>query len=309
MEDKLYLKREWFIQRVEGKISDHYEGFDKKYILGQGAFSKVIKVVHRSTKNVRACKIIPKHKVEDSEKFKTEIEILQSVDHPSIIKLYEIYEDMANIFLVMELCTGGELFDRILKIDHFDEIKARKLFKQIVGAINYLHKKELCHRDIKAENFLFLDNSDDLTLKLIDFGLSTKFAVENTHFAKNKIDDNFFPQSKSKKFHSKVGTSYYIAPEVLDGNYDEKCDIWGVGVLLYIILVGYPPFFGNTDREILKRVRLYQYDFDRPEWEKVSDHAKDLISNILKPSDKRYTLAQVYAHPWMNEKIKTSVSL
>lgn len=209
----------------------------------------------------RAIKKIPKRKVKDPNEFANEIEILQRMDHPNIIKLYETFEDARNVYMVTEyvpnrcrLCTGGELFDKIIQKGFFSEEEARTVFNQIMLALNYCHSQNVAHRDLKPENFLLLDDSPGWPLKLIDFGLSF---VYNTG------------KSTSKGMGTLVGTvidflrqSYYMAPEVMQGRYDQTCDIWSAGVILYILVSSVPPFNGETDEDILEKVKLMKYSFD-----------------------------------------------
>lgn len=175
----------------------------------------------------------------------------------------------------MELCEGGELFDRITDKGCFSEAEAHEIFLQIMQALNYCHANGICHRDLKPENFLFLTKADDSPLKVIDFGLSILF-------------EGAGPAVKQKvSMKTKAGTPYYISPEVLKGNYDELCDIWSAGVILYILLSGVPPFFGDTDPEILEAVQKGEYSLDIPEFKFVSDSAKDLIKQMICKPEKR----------------------
>lgn len=227
------------------------EDYDIKHVLGEGSFGQVKLVVHKRNKIERAMKIIKKQGVSEEEKeqmFK-EVSILKSLDHPNIIKIFDMYEDDMNIYLVIEqtstylrYCSGGELFDRIQKINYFSEAEAAKYIKQLLSAISYLHAKNIVHRDLKAENLLFENDTPDASLKLIDFGVSCEFL-------------------KGHKLKETLGTPYYIAPEVLLQNYDEKCDVWSCGVILYILLCGYPPFNGEDDQEILDCVKQGEFSF------------------------------------------------
>lgn len=166
-------------------------------------------------------KVISKSKVKNPERFKLEIDIMKQLDHPNIIKLYETFEDTRNVYLVMEICEGGELFDRIIEKGQFSEAEARHIFTQIMHALNYCHKNKICHRDLKPENFLLLTKADDSPLKMIDFGLSKFFDMKES--------------AKALSMTTKAGTPYYISPEVLKGDYDESCDIWSAGYLFSII--------------------------------------------------------------------------
>ena len=169
---------------------------------------------------------------------------MRELDHPNIIKLFETFEDSKFVYLVMELCEGGELFDKIIEKGSFTESQARNYFRQMISAVNYIHSKRICHRDLKPENFLLLDKSDNSPLKMIDFGMSVMFT------------DKMLKQNGGKMHMTlQVGTPYYISPEILKSNYDEGCDIWSSGVILYILLSGVPPFFGNSDAEIMNMIR------------------------------------------------------
>lgn len=189
-----------------------------------------------------------KGKISNLEKFMLEINILTVIDHPNVIKLYEIFEDSRYFYLIMEECVGGELFDRILerinKRKMFTEREAAGIFKQMMSAIGYCHGQNICHRDLKPENLLLLDKSPNSPVKVIDFGLSKIF---------------------NKDFHrmsTKVGTAYYVSPEVLSGDYDEKCDIWSAAVILCILLTGEPPFNGSNDTEIYKKILAKKFSFE-----------------------------------------------
>lgn len=310
MEQKdIKVKKEWFIEKGVGSIYDSYK-IDERMELGQGSYGKVIKAKNKHTNAVRAIKIIPKAKVKNHERFATEINIQKTLDHPNIIKLYETYEDERNVYLVFEVCEGGELFDRIISKGHFSENEARHLFVQIMKSLFYCHKHGICHRDLKPENFLFGSKDDHSVLKLIDFGLSKIFANENEIIdskpSNSKIAgfSEFRGRRKPNAMTTKAGTPYYIAPEVMDGNYDEKCDIWSAGVLLYILLCGYPPFYGNTDAQIQESVKKGKYDFESSEWKGVNDGAKDLIKKCLVLAQHRPTAEQVLGHPWMQQEVK-----
>ena len=206
------------------------------------------------------------------------------MDHPNIIKLYEVYEDNRYIYLIMEECSGGELFDRIIeKINKktlFTEKEAASIFKEMMSAICYCHAQGICHRDLKPENLLFY-SSEDSPLKVIDFGLSRIFS-KGDH-----------------KMSTKVGTAYYVSPEVLSGDYDEKCDVWSSGVILYIILTGDPPFNGANDNEIYRKIQQKKFGFPSPVWDKISDDVKDLIKHMICDPKDRITAQEVLNHTWV----------
>jgi calcium-dependent protein kinase len=286
VETNVYLKKQWFIKSKAGKVEDNYQ-FDIKKLLGSGTYGNVIKAVHANTKELRAIKVIQKSKVRNKDRFQLEIDIMRQLDHPNVIKLYETFEDARNLYLVMELCEGGELFDRIIAKGHFNEKEARNLFTQIMLALNYCHANKICHRDLKPENFLLLTKADDSPIKVIDFGLSTY------------ITDKGAMSGSKVAMTTKAGTPYYISPEVLAGEYDEKCDIWSAGVILYILLSGVPPFYGDTDPQILDSVKKGLFTFDIPEFKGVSESAKDLIKKMICKPAVRLTAQQSLDHPWM----------
>lgn len=282
-----------FIIENTGKISDNYD-MDKKK-LGEGSYGSVSKATNKSTKAIRAVKTISKSQMKNLERFKQEIAIMKMMDHPNIIKLFETFEDHRNIYLVMELCSGGELFDRIIATGHFSEKEAAVLMQQIIRAVYYMHENSICHRDLKPENFLFMtkDPIENNYLKIIDFGLSCKF-------------------SPDRVMETKAGTPYYVAPQVLSGKYDHQSDIWSCGVIMYVLLCGYPPFFGDTDADVLAKVRLGVFNFNPADWKNVSDDAKSLIRYMLKMNSKdRYTAEQALNHDWIKNKAPraTGVSL
>eukprot|EP00442_Polarella_glacialis_P009015 CAMPEP_0115076298 /NCGR_PEP_ID=MMETSP0227-20121206/16353_1 /TAXON_ID=89957 /ORGANISM="Polarella glacialis, Strain CCMP 1383" /LENGTH=501 /DNA_ID=CAMNT_0002463431 /DNA_START=159 /DNA_END=1664 /DNA_ORIENTATION=+ len=278
------IGRAQFIIDNTGKITDFYT-LDKKK-LGEGSYGSVCKAKNKSTGAVRAVKTIPKAAMKNVEGFKKEIAIMKMMDHPNIIKLYETFEDHRNIYLCMELCGGGELFDRIIQHGHFTEVHAAILMQQIIRAVYYMHENHICHRDLKPENFLFTSNEsiEKNSLKIIDFGLSCEFKA-------------------GKALTTKAGTPYYVAPQVLAGKYDQQSDIWSCGVIMYVMLCGYPPFYGDTDAEVLNKVRAGSYNFSPADWKNVSQDAKDLIKSMLIfHAVDRYTAEQALNHDWVKNK-------
>mmetsp|Transcript_7941 Transcript_7941/g.13852 ORF Transcript_7941/g.13852 Transcript_7941/m.13852 type:complete len:401 (-) Transcript_7941:67-1269(-) len=211
---------------------------------------------------------------------------MKIMDHPNIIKLYESFEDHRNIYLILELCTGGELFDRIIDAGHFTEVQAAIVMQNMFRAMFYMHENHICHRDLKPENFLFTtkDAIEKAALKVIDFGLACKFSADQV-------------------LTTKAGTPYYVAPQVLAGKYDQAADLWSLGVIMYVVLCGYPPFYGETDADVLAKVRLGNFSFNAADWKSVSEDAKNLIRMLLKmnPRD-RYTAEQALNHVWVRNK-------
>lgn len=270
-------------------IGEYIENIEKFYNfekeLGSGAYGKVFRVQHLATKEYFACKKMNKRQINNKSRFKIEIDLLKATDHPYIVKLHEIYEDNIYLYLIMEECKGGELFDRLAsraKGGHlYTERESCEIFKKLVTGINYCHSHGVCHRDIKPENILFTDSDDISTLKIADFGLSRVFSNEN------------------KTMSSIVGTTFYMAPEVLRGNYNEKCDIWSAGCILYIMLCGRPPFYAKNDEELIRKIKSKVYSFNYPEFKNISHEAKDLITKMLCDQDKRLTAQGILDHTWV----------
>jgi len=264
--------------------------------VGHGHYGVVRKCMDRETNQWYAIKSIRKSKVSKIEVLKREIVILQEVKHPNIINLVEVHEDTKYLHLITELCTGGELFDRIIsktqsEEGHFSESDASNLIRDICHAINYCHtEKQIVHRDLKPENFLFLTDSDTSPIKIIDFGLS-------------RHDDQ-----NMGVMQTKVGTPYYVAPEVLNRQYTKSCDIWSIGVITYILLCGYPPFYGDSDSQIFAQVKTGKFSFPSPEWDTISTDAKKFICNLLQldPS-KRLTAAEALDHKWIMDNCFSAV--
>jgi len=270
-----------FIIDNPGNITDFYNL--SRSNLGTGSYGSVCKAVNKSTNQVRAVKTIQKGTMRNIERFKQEIAIMKMMDHPHIIKLYESFDDMRNIYLVMELCGGGELFDKIIESGQFAENHCAILVEQMVKAVNYMHENRICHRDLKPENFLFSNKEriETNSIKIIDFGLSCQF-------------------TPGVPMKTKAGTPYYVAPQVIAGKYDHLCDMWSAGVIMYVMLCGYPPFFGDTDAEILAKVRTGKYTFSSKDWKGISEDAKDLIRCLLKldPAE-RYSAKKALGHAWI----------
>ena len=292
--DDMNFNKESFVLKSSGNIA-------KKYLkikdLANGTYSKIYVVQNKTDLKLYCCKEILKNKVVDLNKFKNEINVLSKVDHPNIIRLYEVFEDDRYISLIMEYCQGGELFKKINELaendQSFSEKEAVKVFKQLMLAVSYCHSVGICHRDLKPENILFLNKNPDSPVKIIDFGLSKIFGELKPIMKGNKIEKNIMSL--------RVGTAYYMSPEVLQGNYDNKCDIWACGVILYIMLCGYPPFDGDTEQEILKAISKKKFSFPEEEWKSVSDDAKDLIKHMICDADKRYNAEMILNHPWIEK--------
>ena len=298
-DDNLNFNKETFIIKSSGTIAKKYLKIKE---LTNGTYSKIYVVQNKKDFKLYCCKEILKSKIADLAKFKNEINILSKVDHPNIIRLYEIFEDDRYISLIMELCQGGELFQKINELaekdESFSEKEAVKIFKQLMLAICYCHSQGICHRDLKPENILFLNKNPDSPIKIIDFGLSKIFGEIKPIMKGNKVEKNIMSL--------RVGTAYYMSPEVIQGNYDNKCDIWACGVILYIMLCGYPPFDGDTENDILKAISRKKFSFPEEEWKSVSDDAKDLIKHMICDPDKRYNAEMILNHPWIEKNAPNS---
>ena len=276
---EIKFARENFVGEVQGKLLDLYDVVKQ---LGKGGYGKVYEVKNKKTGEIRACKHLSKLNVKDLDKFRREIEIMKKMDHPNIIKIYEVFESERSLYIIMEECKGGEIFDRI--IEHiqnkqmYSEKDAANIFQQVMSCIQYCHNQNICHRDLKPENLLYLNpgSEKDNRIKVIDFGLS----------------------QACDRLKTKVGTAYYVSPEILNGNYTHLCDIWSAGVILYILLSGDPPFNGPNDNAIYNKVAQMKFSFPENKWKNVSKEAKDLISHMLVPEKERYTASQVLEHCW-----------
>ncbi|OAY83544.1 Calcium-dependent protein kinase 13 [Ananas comosus] len=265
------------------------EGIDDKYVLdrelGRGEFGVTYLCMDRDTRELLACKSISKRKLRtavDVDDVRREVAIMRHLPRsPSIVSLREACEDESAVHLVMELCEGGELFDRIVARGHYTERAAAAVMRTIVEVVQLCHKHGVIHRDLKPENFLFANKKENSPLKAIDFGLSIFF-------------------KPGEKFSEIVGSPYYMAPEVLKRNYGPEIDIWSAGVILYILLCGVPPFWAETEQGVAQAILRGNIDFKREPWPSVSDNAKDLVRQMLEPDPKlRLTAKQVLEHPWL----------
>ncbi len=303
MEDKVSLKinKESFVTIIKGDITQFYE-VQKK--IGEGAYGKIYKVKNKQSGDIRAMKQITKTRITDMGKFQTEIKILSLLDHPNIVRLFEVIEDDKYYNLLEELCTGGELLTRAQN-NQLKEKDIARIFNQIMSGVAYIHGMGIAHRDLKLENILFSSEKPSSPIKIIDFGFSV-FLGKNNENSKDKETENE-KKTVYKRLKSKVGTLYYISPEIIKGNYDEKCDIWACGVILYILLAGYPPFNGNTDKEVYNQITNIKLDFEKERWKNISKYAKELIKNMLTPAKNRFTAKQVLSSKWLEVKLKDDI--
>lgn len=273
-----------FIVDNKGAITDFYD-IDKKK-KGEGSYGAVYAAKNKTSGAAVAVKSMAKSAVKNLEKLKQETTLMRMMDHPNIVKLFESFEDFRNIYLVMELCLGGELFERIVEAGHFKEVDAAMLMNQMFQVIHYMHENKVVHRDLKPENFLFSTKEPikKSTLKIIDFGLSKKF-------------------EDGQVLSTKAGTPYYVSPQVLAGKYDKACDLWSSGVIMFVLLCGYPPFHGDTDQVVLSKVRAGHFCFKASDWKGISDDAKNLVRMLLKIDPReRITAQQAMNHAWVTRK-------
>ncbi|KAL5582680.1 hypothetical protein UlMin_015122 [Ulmus minor] len=255
--------------------------------LGRGQFGVTHLCTHKVSGEQFACKTIAKRKLvnkEDIEDVRREVQIMHHLTgQPNIVELKGAYEDKHSVHLVMELCAGGELFDRIIAKGHYTERAAASLLRTIVQIVHTCHSMGVIHRDLKPENFLLLNKNENSPLKATDFGLSV-----------------FYKQGEV--FKDIVGSAYYIAPEVLKRRYGPEVDIWSVGVMLYILLCGVPPFWAESEHGIFNAILRGHIDFTSDPWPSISTGAKDLVRKMLTSDPKqRMTAFQVLNHPWIKE--------
>ncbi|PRQ28452.1 putative protein kinase CAMK-CDPK family [Rosa chinensis] len=253
--------------------------------LGRGQFGITYLCTEKSTGDTYACKSILKRKLvskSDRDDIKREIQIMQHMSgQPNVVEIKGAYEDRYSVHLVMELCAGGELFDRIIAQGVYSERAAAAIVRDIVNVVHSCHVMAVMHRDLKPENFLLSSKGEGAMLKGTDFGLSV-FIEEG------------------KVYRDIVGSAYYVAPEVLRRSYGKEIDIWSAGVILYILLSGVPPFWAETERGIFNAILEGVVDFESQPWPSISDGAKDLVRKMLtQDPKKRITSLKVLEHPWL----------
>ncbi|KAH0922170.1 hypothetical protein HID58_022188 [Brassica napus] len=272
-------------------FSKHFEGkYELGKEVGRGHFGHTCSAKAKKGKikgQTVAVKIIAKAKMTSAlsiEDVRREVKLLKALSgHRHMVKFYDVFEDADNVFLVMELCEGGELLDRILaRGGRFPEADAKRILVQVLSATAFFHLQGVVHRDLKPENFLFTSKNEDAVLKVIDFGLS-----DFSRFGNQRLNDV-------------VGSAYYVAPEVLHRSYGTEADIWSIGVISYILLCGSRPFYGRTESAIFRCVLRANPNFEDMPWPSISPIAKDFVRRLLnKDHRKRMTAAQALAHPWL----------
>ena len=286
-EMSLTVKQDILVIEEKGNPSKKYK---PKKMLGSGSFGSVYEAKNTIFGNTVAMKVIKKDKENelDEQEIRNEIDILKKLSHPNIVKIYEFYISENHYYIITEYCREGELFSYIK--NKYSERQLAVLFYQVFSGLWYLHENKILHRDIKLENIMIDGKEKDketgeelFWAKIIDFGTAKLF-------------------EKNKKEKDVVGSSYYIAPEVLKQNYNEKCDTWSVGVILYMTLVGRAPFDGKDDEEIIYKINSVDYNKNEPRLVKHSPEVRDLVSKLLdKDTEKRYSAKEALNHPWFKK--------
>lgn len=270
---------------VQSSLSSKY---DLKEVLGKGSFSVVrLGVTKTEPFEHVAVKIIDKSNIDVKvESLKTEVNILMVMSHPNIVNLNDVIEDTGHIYMVMDLMMCGELFDRICN-DYpmgYSEKTSSLIIKKVVSAVEYLHSKGVIHRDLKPENLLYASQDDDSDIRITDFGLAKIYKADIV-------------------VKTACGSPNYVAPEVLlnhQEGYSFAVDMWSIGVILYVLLCGFCPFFDENTAALFNLITSGSYSFPNPYWDHISDSAKDLITNLLETDPKkRFTPRQVLEHPWV----------
>merc|ERR1719244_1515309 len=267
----------------ENYPSDVTDKYHVRHVVGDGNFAVVRVCYSRSSRKEFAVKIIDKAKCQGKEHMiESEIAILSAIEHPNIIQLEEVFDFPTEKYLVMEYVSGGDLFDAIAADIKYTETVARDMIKDLANALQYLHDRMVCHRDIKPENLLVIDHQNTKSLKLADFGLAV--AVREPLF-------------------TVCGTPTYVAPEILaETGYGVKVDVWASGVIMYILLCGYPPFSSRTNNqeELFDQILSGLFEFNSPDWDDTSYPAKELISwSLVVDPLQRYSAKEILQHPWI----------
>ncbi|XP_014206241.1 calcium/calmodulin-dependent protein kinase type 1-like isoform X2 [Copidosoma floridanum] len=257
---------------------------DKKALKGkEDSLENEIKVLRRFSRCVTSYSGDGSLKIDDNNE--------QKLTHPNIVQLLETFEDKHKVYLVMELVTGGELFDRIVEKGSYTERDASSLIRQVLEAVDYMHEQGVVHRDLKPENLLYYSPDEDSKIMISDFGLS-------------KMED-------SGIMATACGTPGYVAPEVLAQKpYGKAVDVWSIGVISYILLCGYPPFYDENDANLFAQILKGEFEFDSPYWDDISDSAKDFISKLMCVDvEKRYTCKQALGHPWISGNAASNINI
>ena len=284
---KIPVMNETLITQKFGNPDKYYKKINE---LGSGSYGSVYKAKNLIFDNIVAIKVIEKiqdNMIDDLE-IKNEINILKTLSHPNIVKIYEFYDTPLYYYIVTEYCKKGELFEYIK--NKYNERQLSVLFYQVFSGLVYLHEKKILHRDLKLENLMVSEIEKDVIteeeyfwIKIIDFGTA-----------------KIFEKNRAEK--AVIGSSYYIAPEVFKQRYNEKCDTWSVGVILYMTLVGAAPFDGKTDDDIIRRIRIGKYNKNDSRYIQHSEEVRDLVNKLLEKNiEKRLSAKEALNHPWFEK--------
>ena len=265
--------------------SYNYEDYVEIQKLGSGAFAEVMLCFHKITKTHRAVKLIHKSALSASQKdtkyWLKEIHILRNLDHPNILKCFEIFEDSRLYYVATEYCPAGDLFSEIVKMKKFKESQVADLMFQLLSALVYCHSKRVIHRDLKPENILLMEKGESLSIKVADFGSSVVLDPD-------------------ARLSGCYGSAYYLAPEVFGKSYNEKCDIWSVGIIMYILLTGKPPYTGRDSEQILKQAEKTPFVLTPTKLFGISEDAADLLKQLLKHNPaQRISAKAALQHKWL----------
>jgi len=267
--------------KVGKTFKDLYELQDK---VRSGSFATIWRAKHRESGVVWAVKVVSRKelKPKDDAQFLQEVAILLSLRHKNIVALNDFFEEKEYFYLVMELLEGGDVFDRIVEKNHYTELDARDLARELLSAVAYMHARGVAHRDLKPQNLLLVSMEDNSAIKVADFGFAKRVHVPNS-------------------LMTRCGTPTYVAPEVLKNHpHDEMVDMWSVGIIIYVLLVGYPPFMEENQRQLFRKIRMGEYEFFQEDWADISEPAKDLISKLLVVDPSRRIKAQAaLQHEWI----------
>ena len=324
---------------IKRSYSNFYDIYEKKQLLGEGAFGSVYKIIrkHSGTHEIiRALKEISKDALNNDsasqEELKNEIEVLKTLDHPNIMKIYEFFEDEKYIYIIFEFCGGGDIAEMNNKYGIFPEFLLKYVMFQVFLAISFLHSKKVVHGDLKRENIAFVYTDEKKDKKEIDNFLNSFFnnkeiqhelaessglenlsdkaleTVKELSYYQMKILDFGSAKMKKRNVNEKLtgitGTSYYCSPEVIKEKYDFECDEWACGIMMYILLTGEPPFDGSNEDEIFSNILNNNINLDNPKLKYVSDNCKDLIQKLLeKNAKKRITASNALKHDFFTEGI------
>jgi len=280
-----------FIINNPGDVEDFYAIQEEIHAGGSG---QVFKAIELATKAKRAIKRIAKKSASEIARVVQEVAIMKTLDHPNIIKLFETFEDDDYLYLVLEYCSGGDVLDRIISDGVMDEMSSAMVMRGMLATLNYLNANGYVHRDIKPENIMYKDSKDDQMvsqLRLVDFGYSCRSPEEG------------------KALRTRVGSPYYVAPEVLAGNYGKECDMWSIGAMCFMLLAGIPPFFGETDAQTLRMVKEGRFVFQVSQWHSVTKGCKHFVKRCLEVDvSKRLTAIEGLEHPWLKNKFRGRVA-